>query len=119
MRFPTMWYVQPTIKASDQQSDQSLCKSLEYHMSIKLLKRTLAKMPQCWKSHVTAQIWFITILASLYNYKSKVSISIWQEIGNLNRVNRVSLFKDKEFFLQCLSRFTCKNWHSTCRDSTL
>ena len=55
------------------QSDQSLCSSLEYPMSVKLLTQndleflrlkggctgssesTLVKMPHCWKSHVTAQ----------------------------------------------------------------
>ena len=60
------------------QSDQSLCLSLEYYMSVKLLteqhlelltlkggcygssESTLVKMPNCWKSRVTAQIWMIT-----------------------------------------------------------
>ena len=54
------------------QSDQSLCKSLEYFMTVKLLtehhlgflslkgggtgssESTLVKMPHCWKSHVAA-----------------------------------------------------------------
>ena len=59
------------------QSDQSLCKSLEYLMTVtcKLLTEqhgvskltggctgsseyTLVKMPHCWKSHVRAQILF-------------------------------------------------------------
>ena len=56
------------------QSDQSLCLSLEYSMSVKLLtehyleflsltggctgssESTLVKMPHCWKSHITAHI---------------------------------------------------------------
>ena len=56
------------------QSDQSLCKSLEYSMSVKLLaehhldflslkggctgssKSTLVKIPHRWKSHVAAQL---------------------------------------------------------------
>ena len=56
------------------QSDQSLCKSLDYVLSIKLLtehhleflsltggckgssESTLVKMPHCWKSHVAAHI---------------------------------------------------------------
>ena len=56
------------------QSDQSLCKSLEYSMTVKLLTRhyldilslkggctgssesTLVKSPHCWKSHVAAHI---------------------------------------------------------------
>ena len=56
------------------QSDQSLCLSLEYSMSVNLLtehhleflslkggctgsfESTHVKMPHCWKSHATAQI---------------------------------------------------------------
>ena len=56
------------------QTDQSLCKSLEYSMSVKLLTKTslevlslkwdcrgssestLVKMSNCWKSHAAAQI---------------------------------------------------------------
>ena len=56
------------------QSDQSLCKSLEYSRSVKLLtehhleflslkgggtgssESALIKMPHCWKSHIMAQI---------------------------------------------------------------
>ena len=56
------------------QSDQTLCKSLEYSMSVKLLtvhhleflslkggctgssESTLVKMPHCWKSHVGAHM---------------------------------------------------------------
>ena len=55
------------------QSDQSLCKSLEYSINVKLLtehhleflrlkggctgssESILVKMPHCWKSHVAAQ----------------------------------------------------------------
>ena len=56
------------------QSDQSLCKSLEYSVSVKLLTKhhleflsltggctgssesTLVKMPHCWKSHIMAHL---------------------------------------------------------------
>ena len=66
MGFSTMWYVRYA------QSDQSLCKSLEHSMTVKLLteqflgflsfkggctglsESTFVKMPHCWKSHVTA-----------------------------------------------------------------
>ena len=37
MRFPTMWYV----RRAYAQSDQSLCLSLEYFMSVKLLTEHL------------------------------------------------------------------------------
>ena len=58
------------------QSDQSICLSLEYPMSVKLLtehhlrflslkagcrgssESTLVKMPHCWKSHVMAHLSF-------------------------------------------------------------
>ena len=63
MRFSTMW-----------QTDQSLCLSLNFYISVKLLielnlvflsitggctgssESTLVKMAHCWKSHVTVQI---------------------------------------------------------------
>ena len=68
-----------TSKASDQsaQSDQSLCLSLEYSMSVKLVNEhhlevlslkggctcssesTLVKMSHCWKSHVTAKLFVV------------------------------------------------------------
>ena len=70
MRFPTMWYVRPA-KA---RTVQSLCLSLEYSMTVKLLaeqhleflsltggctgssESIHVKMPHCWKSHVTAHM---------------------------------------------------------------
>ena len=70
MRFPTMGYVRP----AKPQSDQSLCQSLEYSMTVKLQtehhleflslkggyrgssESTLVKMPHGWKSHDAAQI---------------------------------------------------------------
>ena len=61
------------------QSDQSLCLSLEYSMSAKLLTEhqleflslkgdctglsecTLVKMPHCWKSHVAALFYYLIL----------------------------------------------------------
>ena len=75
MRFPTMWYVRPARlrpACAYAQTDQSLCWSLEYSMTVKLLtehhleflslkggcrgspESTLVKMPHCWKSRVAA-----------------------------------------------------------------
>ena len=72
MRFPTMWYVRPAYA----QSDQSLCGSLEYSMTVKLLtehhleflifkggctgwsESTLVKMSNCLKSHTAAHFIF-------------------------------------------------------------
>ena len=63
---------------ANKQSDQSLCRSLEYFMIIKLLteqhleflslkggctcstKSTLVKVPHCWKSYAMAHIMFIS-----------------------------------------------------------
>ena len=65
------------------QSDQSLCSSLEYSMSDKLLtehllevlslkggctgshESALVKMPHCWKSHVTAQLFLLMVSSSV------------------------------------------------------
>ena len=72
MRFPTMWYVRPAKAYA--QTDQSLCKSLEYSMNVKLLtehhleflsfkggctgssESALVKMSNCGKSHALAQL---------------------------------------------------------------
>ena len=75
--FPTMWYVRPAkpqISLRKAQSEQSLCKSLEYSMVVKLLSEhhleflsikvgctgssesTHVKM-HCWKSHATVKLW--------------------------------------------------------------
>ena len=80
MGFPTMWYVRQTRlrpACAYAQSDQSLCKSLEHSMTVKLLteqylgfqslkegctgsfESIFVKMRHCWKSHVTAQICLI------------------------------------------------------------
>ena len=77
-----------TSKVSDQSAhmrspDQSLCESLEYSMTVKLLtvqhleflsltvgcvglsESTLVKLTQCWKSHVVAQIlWHVRLSCS-------------------------------------------------------
>ena len=79
MRFPTMWYVRPAKSLRSAcayaQSDQSLCLSLEYSMTVKLLtelhleflnitgvctgssESRLVNMPHCWKSHVAAHLY--------------------------------------------------------------
>ena len=88
------------------QSDQSLCLSLEYSMTIKLLtehhleilnltrsctgsfESTLVKMPHCWKSHVMAQFVFSLFYVSARlrvksNTKIMVSLGfIWSSVQN-------------------------------------
>ena len=89
MRFPTIWYLRPARlrpACAYAQTDQSLCKSLEYSMNIKLvtkhhlevvslkegrigsLESTLVKMPHCWKSRVTAKMicMFVALRLTLY-----------------------------------------------------
>ena len=91
MRFPTFWCVRPARlrpACAYTQSDQSLCKSLEYSMTVKLLtehnleflslegvctgltESTLVKMPHCWKSNVAAQ--FSSPIGALQAVKSLV-----------------------------------------------
>ena len=66
------------------QSDQSLCLSLVYFMTVELLtehhleflsliggftgsyETTLVKMPCCWKSHVTAQFCWLSSASSIH-----------------------------------------------------
>ena len=91
-----------TSKASDQacayaQSDQSLCWSLEYSMSFKLLNEhnleflsltgdcpgssesTLVEMPHCWKSHATAQLFIV--VSTLYA-KSHLTLTFDTSLPN-------------------------------------
>ena len=84
MRFPTTWYVyQQKFRSACActQSDQNLCKSLEYSKTVKLLTEqhleflclkggytgmseyTVVKMPHCWKSHVATHICNYTLLS--------------------------------------------------------
>ena len=71
------------------QSDQSLCWSLKYSLSVKLLteyhleflsltgsytgssESTLVKIPHCWKSHVTSQIHFLACSVTWSEYYRK------------------------------------------------
>ena len=85
MRFPTMWYVRPAkpqISFAYALSDKSLCLSLEYSMTVKLLtehhleflsltggctgssESTLVKILHCWKSHTMAHMYIGNILSS-------------------------------------------------------
>ena len=78
MIFPTMWYVRPLSLRSActyAQSDQNLCLSLKYSMTVNLLteyhleflslrggctgssESTHVNMPHYWKSHVTAHMY--------------------------------------------------------------
>ena len=50
MKFPTMWYVRP----ANAQSDQSLCQSLEYYMTVKLLtEHHLEAVQVCLSVHLS------------------------------------------------------------------
>ena len=76
------------------QSDQSLCLSLEYSMSVKLLtehhlellslkggctgssESARVKMPHCWKSHVTAHMWKAKQYINLPSFIHCLTISL-------------------------------------------
>ena len=84
------------------QPDKSLCLSLKYSMIVKLLteyyleflslkegcigssKSTLVKMPHCWKSHVTAQIFALRPHADIF--VSFATLVGWQ----VNKVNSLA-----------------------------
>ena len=73
------------------QSDQSICSSLEYSMSVKLLtehllevlslkggctgssESTLVKMPHCWKSHAMAH--FMILAAYLEMFHGRILLN--------------------------------------------
>ena len=78
------------------QSDQSLCKWLEYSKSVKLLteqhleflslkggctgssESTLVKMPHCWKSHVGALMYFVSYLILWRINMNDPFLKLWQ-----------------------------------------
>ena len=91
------------------QSDQSLCLSLEYSLTVKLLtehnleflslkggctgssESTHAKMPSCWKSHVMAHMYF-------YVYRDiKLNMAIFSQI----------FVKSDHFFPQFMTLVIC------------
>ena len=76
------------------QSDQSLCLSLAYPISVKLLtelhleflglkggstdssESTLVKMPHCWKSHVMAHIYLRVVVANKIFFLNENNIQV-------------------------------------------
>ena len=76
MRFPTMWYMRPAKAQTSyiRQSNHSLCQSLEYSITVKLLaeqhleflslkggytgsfESIHVKMPHCWQYLIAAHI---------------------------------------------------------------
>ena len=79
------------------QSDQRLCLSLEYSMTVKLLTEhhleflsfkgsseyTIVKMPHCWQSHVAAQI-FKNDLNPIWLFMAANLLQVWQPIVVVN-----------------------------------
>ena len=85
------------------QSDQSLCKSLAYSMTVKLLteyhleflslkggctcssESTLVKMPHCWKSHAAPRldfqrVWWFLPFCWCFTPQSTVFQSCWDDL---------------------------------------
>ena len=85
------------------QSDQSLCLSLKYSMKVKLLTEhhleflslkvgctglsepTLVKMPHCWKSHVTAPLSILALVAILFHGAKQFGIFVCVIILNFDQ----------------------------------
>ena len=106
------------------QSDQSLCSSIEYSMSVKLLtehhleflrwkggwtgssESTHVKMPHCWKSHVAAHIISLRKVTCCDDYWADPT-SPW---GSLRLfLNTVLLFANFHGYIRLINTPTCKN----------
>ena len=87
LRFPTMWYVRWAWAYA--QSNQSLCKSLEYSRTVKLLtehnlERRLyrhvwvytCQKPHCWKSHDVAHIAWVSYPITLFLGRNNFEV-VW------------------------------------------
>ena len=99
MRFPTMRDVcQQSLRpaCACTQSDQSLCKSLEHSMTVKLLaehhleflslkkgctgssESTLVKMAHCWKSHAAAHLSLRSLFCLFLSGQLRQVVCIWR-----------------------------------------
>ena len=125
MRFPTIFMCDQqklSPACAYAQTDQSLCWSLEYSMTVKLLtehgldflslkggctglsESIPVKMPHCWKSHVTAQMHFsFRVIRRLFNRSpflpvaysySLISCRRWSVIEEVLIYQRVPLGLD-------------------------
>ena len=106
MGFRTMWYGdQQSLRSACAyaQSNQSLCWSFEYSISVKLLtehnleflslkggctcssESTLVKIQHCWKSHVTAHIPLISTLRSpvIERFRGKRARTLYNAVFSL------------------------------------
>ena len=104
MRFPTICMcgqqrLRPTCAFA--QSDQSLCLSLEYSISVKLLtehhleflslkggctgssESTLAKMPHCWKSHVATQLCTLVSCSLKFQLRRSIPVKVLARLCDL------------------------------------
>ena len=88
------------------QSNQSLCQSLEYSLSVKLMteqhleflslkggcsgssESTLVKMHHCWKSHAATRMCWIYTATEIYLFKATTKINGLPQISFLNDKNR-------------------------------
>ena len=111
------------------QTDQSLCKSLEYYLTVKLLTdhhleflslkggctgssaSTLVKMPHCWKTHVAAHMKMEAkgkISASRYVHarSEKMTLCICYEYQSYELLTKYVLVISN-YFDKCRRRLAC------------
>ena len=124
------------------QSDQSLCKSLEYSMIVKLLtehhleflslkggcrgsyESALVKMPHCWKSHATAQNFGLSIKRSLTEQLDHLCVCqvIWDNFTQLGKMPTVPFSGSHhvvvQFFVQVIQQ-CWKKYHQGCHSISI
>ena len=108
------------------QSDQSLCLSLEYYMSVKLLTEhhlellslkggcigsseyTLVKMSNCWKSHVAAHLPFsysVSVLKPSHS-TNRLLFSLRTHLTSFNAPPTI------RFNARCFHKYKCRMWET-------
>ena len=119
-----MWYVRPAFA----QSDQSLCLSLEYSMTVKLLSEdnleylnlkggctgssesTLVKMQHCWKSH-----YLILLVQCAHNFLFNLLYPIMKTV--LIQISWLLLKpadQDQHFFSHTMNLYYIWNYLTLC-----
>ena len=121
------------------QTDQSLCLSLEYSMRVQLLtehqleflslkgsctgstESTFVKMPHCWKSHVTAHIFFQSVVSTKRTPLRKSARSMRRGLPDRNHSNKevISIGEETKEVSGRLANTDNSDGAVTKRDKTL
>ena len=122
MRFPTIWYVRPGMAQTSlriQQTDQSLCWSLKYSMTVKLLtepklKRRLHRLVWIYTCQNTTLL-EIMCLGSIFLWEVEKDVGKYEIPQNLSSSSHHDYQTDYYLFLQLkVNTFGTKsqNWQN-------